>query len=67
MFFTLAAKGIRSLLIMLLMLQPYCCVKLQLKQSKHYSRLATVLKGNTLVDLHVLGLQPQIVFTSYYC
>lgn len=56
MFFTPTEKRIWSLLITVLMLQLYCCVKLQLKQSKLHSILSTVLKGNTLVDLHVFAL-----------
>lgn len=41
-------------LIVLLMLRHHCCVKVLLKQAEHCSILAAVLRGNTLVDLHVL-------------
>lgn len=41
--------------------------KLQVKQSRIYNTQARVLKGNTLVDLHVCALLLETEYTSYNC
>lgn len=51
MLYTLAVKGIWSLLIVLLML-----LLCETTTETIYSILAALLRGNTLVDLHVLAL-----------